>query len=395
MANLRYSAASSSRIGKKPLVNPLKKHQQNLKKILPVQAKYLQNLKSKKVAPSPAPKEAKNDEKLPVLDYDVLLDFQLSKSHDIMVAVDTILQNQWAESTLLHSRFHSNELVRNNTPEQLLFLLPGLSMESKAEIMKYRAAHLPLGLVTVNQLYSIYEKQGNTFVDRNLELRVRLGQLRKFVITNAAPVVLNSPQKFQRGKVTYGYENVEVVVHTVNYANLIEKQIQLLEKELAGPNAEKTKISTQISGLRKFAAYVKDHPTDLFITNKGVLTKQELSCLVSQGFVTLTSNHLNEIEAHQYSISYPDCGMFLKLINAGRSWLVKLLSKSKHREMLETAIFDKWEGTTPQGNAKMTNFRKPFYGYDLNWILADALGAGTIEVFNTPVGRGWQLTGKL
>lgn len=354
----------------------------------------MQNLKSKKLSPSPALKEAKSDEKLPVLDYNVLLDFQLSKSHDIMVAVDTILQNQWAECTLLHSRFHSNELVRSSTPEQLLFLLAGISMETKAEILKYRAAHLPVGLVTVNQLYSIYEKQGNTFVDRNLELKIRLGQLRKFVITNAAPIVLNSPQKFQRGKVTYGYENVEVVVHTQNYADLIEKQIEQLEKALH-QESEKLKTQLQIDGLRKFSAYVKEHPTDLFITNQGVLTKQELSALVSLGFVTLTSNHLNEIEAHQYSISYPDCGMFLKLINGGRSWLVKLLSKSKHREMLETSIFDKWEGTTAQGNSKLTNFRKPFYGYDLNWILADALGAGTIEVFNTPVGRGWQLTGKL
>ena len=40
----------------------------------------------------------------------------------------------------------------------------------------------------------------------------------------------------------------------------------------------------------------------------------------------------------------------------------------------------------------MNNFRSPFYGYDLNWVLADALGAGVVEVFNTPVGRGWRLT---
>ena len=106
---------------------------------------------------------------------------------------------------------------------------------------------------------------------------------------------------------------------------------------------------------------------------------------------------MNEIESHQYSISYPNCGTYLKLINAGRSWLVKSLNKCKYKELLEEHLFNRWEGlnTSFNGTSKMNNFRSPFYGYDLFWILADALGAGVIEVFNTPVGRGWRLTGKV
>lgn len=403
-SNLKYSAANSSRITKRTInTSPVKQAQKDLKKYLPSQTKYLQNLKNKKtLSPSPQISQAKQDEvPLTVQDYNVQLDYQLSKNDDILIAIDTILGNQWSESTTLHSRFHTRQEVQNSrNNEDLLFLLPGLSMKVKADIIKYRTSQLPHGLITMNQLYSIYEHQGNTFVDRNLEMRIREGKLRKFIITNASPIILRSPQKFQHGKVTYGYENVEVIVKSENYLNRIQNEIQRLKKEINLQESlanEKANKEYLCECLQKFLKFVTDRPTALFIDNNQGMDNQELSKLVSLGYITLTSNHLNEIESHQYSISYPNCGSYLKLINAGRSWLVKTLSKCKYKELLEEHIFNKWEGlnTSFNGTSKMTNFRSPFYGYDLYWILADGLGAGVIEVFNTPVGRGWRLTGKV
>ena len=144
--------------------------------------------------------------------------------------------------------------------------------------------------------------------------------------------------------------------------------------------------------------YLKEHPTALYISysaDNGGFTAEEITYLINSGFVTLASNHLIEIETNVYSISYPGCGAYLKLVNSGRSWLVKVLGKNKHKELLEDQIISKWEGVNATGESKMNNFRSPFYGYDLNWVLADALGAGVVEVFNTPVGRGWRLTGKI
>lgn len=403
-SNLKYSAANSSRITKRTInTSPVKQAQKDLKKYLPSQTKYLQNLKNKKaLSPSPKISEGKQDDvPLTVQDYNVQLDYQLSKKDDILVAVDTILDNQWSESTTLHSRFHTRQEVQNShNNEDLLFLLPGLSMKVKADIIKYRTNQLPHGLITINQLYSVYEHQGNTFVDRNLEMRIREGRLRKFVITNASPIILRSPQKFQHGKVTYGYENVEVIVKSENYLNSIQSQINRLEKEMNVQDilvGDKSNKASLCECLKKFLKFVIDHPIALFINNNQGLDNQELSKLVALGYITLTSNHLNEIESHQYSISYPNCGTYLKLINAGRSWLVKSLSKCKYKELLEEHLFNRWEGlnTSFNGSSKMNNFRSPFYGYDLFWILADALGAGVIEVFNTPVGRGWRLTGKV
>ncbi|KAK6454387.1 serine-threonine protein kinase 19-domain-containing protein [Scheffersomyces xylosifermentans] len=406
-SNLRYSAAKSSKIGKRALTSPVKKIQKDLKKILPSQNKYLSNLKKNAVgkiqngsqATAGSSSSKPGEEQLLVQDYNVQLDYQLSKDDNIMVAIDTILDNQWAESTSLHSRYFTQREVQDadGNMEQLVFSLKGLSMKVKAEIMTYRRNQLPKGIVTTAQLYSIYESQGNTFVDRNLELNIRNGNLRKFIITNASPVISRTKQKYQHGKVTYGFENVEVIVKAEYYSDLIKEEVKKIEGELEEvtiSNVDKKKKTLQFESLKKFLSFVTSNPTALFVTHDD-LDNEELSALVSFGLVTLTSNHLNEIESHQYSISYPACGTFLKLINAGRVWLVKTLSKGKYKENLEEQLFNKWEGINMNGETKMNNFRPPFYGYDLNWILADALGAGVIEVFNTPVGRGWKLTGKI
>ncbi|EGW32948.1 uncharacterized protein SPAPADRAFT_150383 [Spathaspora passalidarum NRRL Y-27907] len=365
---LHYTAAKSSTFKKGVSTSPIKKFQRDIKKQLPSQRIFSQNLtKKKSVSPTP------DDDKLTILDYNVQLDYHLA-SDDLMVAIDTILSNLWSESTKLHQRYTSV----GSTTEERIFSLKGLSSTVKAEIVKYR--NQTHDLITTTQLYSVCSHLGNTFVDRKLELLIRQGKVRKFVISNASPVISRNVQKFQLGKVSYGFENVEVVVKTDNYYKLIEGAIQASPKEEA---------------LTKFYQYVKGNPTSLFINISETFTNEDLSVLVNHGLVTLTSNHLNQIESHHYSIAYPNCGTFLKLINQGRVWLVKSLTKAKHKEMVEDQLFKRWEGVNLQGESKMNNFRKPFYGYDLNWIIADALGSGVIEVFNTPVGRGYRLTGKV
>lgn len=391
--NLRYSAAKSSRISKSSLnTSPIKKAYKLLKEYLPSQKKYFDNLKKKSSRNVAQNEEDQTNEILPVHDYNVDLPFELSKEHNLEVAVDTIINNMWSENTRFHSRYLGDN-IENTTEKERLFLLLGLSLKSKADIIKYRMYKMPQGLTTLNQLYSMYRHQGPTFVDRMLEFRLRQGKLKKFVITNAAPVILRSNNKYQSGKISYGYENVEVVVRSENYLNLIKEKIDAVEGE-SKANSNK---ATSLTKLQKFYDFIIRNPASLFINSSKDFSDEELSELVNYGFLTLTSNHLNEIESHQYSIAYPNCGTFLKVINSGRAWIVKTLNKCSNKEILEEQLLDKWEGTTLgfNGQLKRNNFREPFYGYDLYWILADALGAGVVEVFNTPVGRGWCLTGKV
>lgn len=362
--SLRSTAANLSRI-RKPGI-PKKLLSSPLKPKLP------------RKSGSPKDESDRKQEKLQITDHNVQLDYELSGNSSMVDAIDRIVSNQWAEQTMYHTRHFSREakLSSGSSPQDLLFSLRGLSMATKADILKYRSLQLPKGgMLTVNQLYTMFDHQGNTYVDRSLEMCTREGLVKKFVITNALPVILRGENHGFNPKVTYGYENTEVVVRTEQYLKLIDE----VQAE-AG--------SEEIEALEKFKEYVQDNPESLVVTNEEFSTP-ELSALVKYGFLTLTSNHHNEIDVHQYSISFPKCGTFLKIINAGRTWLVRTLGRARHNEFLEDVLFDKWEGRS------LANLRKPFYGYDLLWILADARGAGVVEAFNTPVGRGWRLTGKL
>lgn len=391
---LQYSPSKSSKVSKRPLSkSPIKSFQKDVRKILLPSTKVYKDAVSNQKLQSLTTLE---DNKLTVKDYKVKLDYQQFSGKDIMVAIDTILNNKWAESTQLHNRYPT----KLGTMEERIFGLRGLSNALKTDILKFRR-NFPMGLVTTTQLYSIFLNESNTFVDKSLESHIRSGKLKKIVISNAAPIILRSVNKFQLGKVTYGFENVELVVKSDSYFLVISGMRDLLEEKLKNnqlSGALRSKKQSSISSLDKFMKYLKEHPTVLYISHSadnGGFTAEEITYLVNSGFVTLASNHLIEIETNVYSISYPGCGAYLKLVNSGRSWLVKVLGKNKHKELLEDQIISKWEGVNATGESKMNNFRSPFYGYDLNWVLADALGAGVVEVFNTPVGRGWRLTGKI
>lgn len=345
--------------------------------------------KSPLSSPRKAKKESvvkKEKEPLRVLQQNVPMNILMSDADSVLSGVDAILKNQWAELTKYHERYFSRETKEScaNT-DDLLFLLRGISMENKADILKYRAQQLPRGgLVTLSQLYSLYDSRGNTFVDQSLELCVRQGKLRKFIISNALPVILRPGMKTTASilslKITYGYENTEVVARTQNYLDQISADCD-------GAYGDSNR-KEYAEALVRFKEYVQTHPESFFVTNE-TFSIIELKVLVEAGYLTLTSNHHNEIDVHQYSIALPKCGTFLKMINSGRVWLVQTLTKAAFKELLEDALFEKWEGKN------MSNFRRNFYGYDLLWILADAKGGGVIEAFKTPVGRAWRLTGKL
>ena len=106
-----------------------------------------------------------------------------------------------------------------------------------------------------------------------------------------------------------------------------------------------------------------------------------------------------------FSLSIPAAGSFLKLVAAARSHLVSLLSKSKFREVPQTLLRQRWDGGIAVGDGASVARRnrgefdgvlpgrtrkwKTYYGIGFDWILAECVGAGLVEVFETrSVGRG-------
>jgi hypothetical protein len=108
-------------------------------------------------------------------------------------------------------------------------------------------------------------------------------------------------------------------------------------------------------------------------------------------------------------LAVPGNGTYLKLVSSALVHLTSLLAKAPFRESAETALRERWNGgiagTTSQDSrraargefggvlAGRTRRWREFYGMNFEWILAEAVGAGVVEVFETgSVGRGVRLT---
>ena len=104
--------------------------------------------------------------------------------------------------------------------------------------------------------------------------------------------------------------------------------------------------------------------------------------------------------------SLPNTGAFLKLLNGATQHLLHLLSKSKYSEAPMSLLRERWNGGVATDGAarKTTGYSKDpfaevlpgrtkkwkqFYGLRFEWVLAECLGAGLVEVFETgTVGKG-------
>lgn len=109
-------------------------------------------------------------------------------------------------------------------------------------------------------------------------------------------------------------------------------------------------------------------------------------------------------EGEQLKLSLPGTGPYLKLLTSARSHMVSLVTKSKYKELPLHLLRERWNGgispDDPAAKAKKyrgefagilpnrTRKWKQFYGLAFDWVLAECLGAGLLEVFETgSVGR--------
>ncbi|KAK4451744.1 serine-threonine protein kinase 19-domain-containing protein [Podospora aff. communis PSN243] len=104
----------------------------------------------------------------------------------------------------------------------------------------------------------------------------------------------------------------------------------------------------------------------------------------------------------------PGAGAFLKLASGALEHLGVLLERTRHREMPESDLREKWDGGIAGDKEAFlakknrgefagilpgrTKKWKDFYGVSFDWVLREAVGAGLVEVFEThSVGRGVRL----
>lgn len=125
------------------------------------------------------------------------------------------------------------------------------------------------------------------------------------------------------------------------------------------------------------------------------------SIIISQ--VTEQTSH-SIVSERKFQLALPNTGLYMKLLVASRSHLMSLLLKTKYRELPVYLLRERWDGGVAGDNAATqakkyrgeftgvlpgrTRKWKQFYGLSFEWALAECLGAGLIEVFETrSVGR--------
>lgn len=106
--------------------------------------------------------------------------------------------------------------------------------------------------------------------------------------------------------------------------------------------------------------------------------------------------------SYDLHLTLPSTGAYLKLVQGARAALVSMLAKTKYREAPLYLLRERWDGNVgtraaygrskdPFAQILPGKIRKwkEFYGVRFDWVLAECLGAGLVEVFETgSVGLG-------
>ncbi|CAI6341881.1 unnamed protein product [Periconia digitata] len=125
-----------------------------------------------------------------------------------------------------------------------------------------------------------------------------------------------------------------------------------------------------------------------------------------------SSHHGNMPVTSYYNFSLPNTGAHVKLVTEARAHFLSLLAKRKFKEAPLHVLKELWDGGVPASKAQLeiaekkrarkefkgvlagrTKKWKVFFGLRFEWVLAECVGAGLVEVFETGVGKGVRVAG--
>lgn len=178
-----------------------------------------------------------------------------------------------------------------------------------------------------------------------------------------------------------------------------------------------------ILSVEKFLKILDDNPQTSTLT-ASLLSPEESSLLVQAGLLISDQGvrsrgpssdspayrHAGEDTRERFrptamSLSLPNTGPYIRLLDAGRSHLMTLLKKSESHEVPMYLLKDRWDGSVETSSSFFAAKRargestgvlpgktkkwKDLCGMNFRWALEEALGAGLIELFETgSVGPG-------
>ncbi|KAF7937807.1 uncharacterized protein EAE97_007603 [Botrytis byssoidea] len=289
----------------------------------------------------------------------------------------------------------------------------GMNSTRIAEVLNYRDS-LP-NVVTVSHVQALLNSP--TAVEREIAELVHGGAIRKVVVGGRGSL----------GELLILVKDLEIMIERSNLKASSKKDLKKLLCEnptaLKFPRSQFTEESAH-----EFihAGFLTSSTTNYTVTDhfsrpgdgsKGTLTSLEgisragsgsLAAVGGEGAVHAsggTGGGARLSGKGDFTFSLPATGQLLRLLGNARAHLVFLLSKSKYREAPESLLRQRWDGgiETDEGTSVAKRHRgefsgvlpgktrkwKQFYGISFEWILAECVGAGLVEVFDTrSIGRG-------
>lgn len=325
-------------------------------------------------------------------------------------------------------------LAPRNTPQELMSLIryaqssfedvperaAGMNSERISEILRFRRALPPI--VSIAHLLAL--SRSPTETERALAKGVAMGNYRKITIPG-------------RGK--GGSAVGEGVVVVEDWKDRLQKETalseELREKYIALMNGNTTSPTASVASLSR--EEVRMLVTTGFLTNPAALSSgNNLSsrstgvslAAISQAGSMAPSGTLAAVGGYgaindsggggsalsaaaqprasmkdannTMTFSLPSMGSYLKLLTEARTHLLFLLKQisPRHREATLDLLREKWDGNVPNdaiSNAKRsrgewsgvlpgkTKRWRDFYGLEFAWVLAECVGSGLIELFDT------------
>ncbi|KAA8576708.1 hypothetical protein MFRU_014g01600 [Monilinia fructicola] len=289
----------------------------------------------------------------------------------------------------------------------------GMSSIRIAEVLNYRDSLPPI--VTVSHVQVLLSSP--TAVEREIVELVHRGAMRKVIIGGRGG----------HGEALILVKDLENMIEKSNLkASFKEEFKKSLQQNPTALNFSRSRFTDEDAQALIHAGFLTSSTTNYTATDhfsrlgdgsRGTLTSLNsiskaasgsLEAIGGEGVVHASGGSGGGAQLAgngDFSLSLPATGQFLKLLSNARLHLVFLLSKSKFREAPESLLRQRWDGGIEADDgasaAKMsrgefsgvlpgkTRKWKHYYGISFEWILAECVGAGLVEVFDTrSVGRG-------
>ncbi|KAI8921948.1 serine-threonine protein kinase 19-domain-containing protein [Powellomyces hirtus] len=247
------------------------------------------------------------------------------------------------------------------------------SHKSVLEVLLEIRSTLPITVPPLVLIHQLYAELGHASCDHEIAKLCKAGAVRKFRVGTLGEfcLMLCCDYADQIRDIASDYKASRIFPDTDVTRESPKKKANTLQTD------KPARLESKMSELRdvrddlfdRYLVYVSKGDTGIFVTKSELMdhmdaTEDEISELFSFGFLTLK-------DVDTYWISVRNAGVFWSNFSRGRNELLQAIKRRRYNEMLRTDMEEK-----PLRSCILPG----------HLIIADLLGKGFVDSFNTPMG---------